>query len=142
MRFVNKLSSEQIYQILGENGLVVLDDLPSLIEESNKENVESYYIRCGNFTKKEPTAFEMVRDYVYVKSGLAGLGLGEYADDKIDIYAMSDFSLHRIFGLDFPNERDFALQDSYVKFMANIFKKDGYAAAYNSYVSEMNKEKE
>ena len=142
MKYANRLTTEQILQFFGENGLVVLEeDLPGLITESNKENAENYYIRCGNFGKKEPTTFDLVRDYVYVKSGLAGLGLGEYADDKIDMYSMGDYSVHRLFGFDFPNEKDFALQNSYVATMAKLFEKEGYVADYNAHVQQMDKDK-
>ena len=142
MKYVNKLSSEQILQFFGENGLVVLeDDLTGLITEANNENADNYYIRAGYFGKKEPTTFDMVRDYVYVKSGLAGLGLQEYSDDRVDIYSMSDYTVNRVFGFDFPNERDYALQNNYARFMAKTFEKEGYRTDYNAFVQEMSKEK-
>ena len=141
MKYANKLSNEQILQFFGENGLVVLEeDFAGLITESNNENAENYYIRAGFFGKKEPTTFDMVRDYVYVKSGLAGFGLQEYSDDRVDIYSMGDYTIHRLFGLDFPNERDYALQSSYASFMAKTFEKEGYARDHNSYIQQMSKE--
>ncbi|MBE5738400.1 MAG: hypothetical protein E7354_01520 [Clostridiales bacterium] len=142
MKYANRLTIEQIHEIFGANGLVVLDDLDTLIKESNEAGIDGYYIKCGRVVKKEPSTFEQIRDMVYKKTGLSQIeGFLPYSNDSIDIYAMSDFTLHRLFALDFPNESDYALQDYYVKTMSGLFKEDGYNSDYNAFADDMTRDK-
>jgi len=141
MKYLNQLSADEIRKFLGDNGVTVLEDLEDLIKDANESNGDCYYIRCGRFG--EQNRFNRIlgdlNDFIVKKSKIDKIFKSNYFDDRLDIYAMTDFSVYRVFAHDFPNESDYALQKNYNKFMNEKFNESNYTNDYIEFYNELEK---
>lgn len=152
MEFVNTLSFEELRLILNRCGLFIVDDekyFNDMKSEEKNGGLEQYYFRAiDSMPIKNDNKIiteNLMKNSIYCpfESNEIGANFLDYSNlnSNIDIYSVSDFMLCRafpieIFGDEFPNARDFSLQDKFVSIMSEIFKNCDYANQYENFAEQ------
>lgn len=147
MEFINKLSTEELQEVLNKCGLLVVDDLKKVKADTDKEVGDCYYIRAidtldGKGDEGRKLDYKVRKDVLHLDAFDDMLG-GEYSNKGFpDMYTVSDFLLMRTIPMEryfgrYPLDRDYDLQEQYVKVMGERFKDLGYKDAYNAFAQKI-----
>ena len=139
MKYLNKLSSSEIYNFLNDNDIIVLDyDLKSLIEEAQKNNGENIYLRCLDLNKNDDNKVEGFM-YKCFKNAINPT----YSSSNLKMFILNDFTIYRLL-LDFESvsDRDRLLNERYVEFMKSHSFYSEYEQDYKKYIESLKAETE
>ena len=139
MKYLNKLSSSEIYNFLNDNDIIVLDyDLKSLIEEAQKNNGENIYLRCLDLNKNDDNKVEGFM-YKCFKNAINPT----YSSSNLEMFILNDFTIYRLL-LDFESvtDRDRLLNERYVEFMKSHSFYSEYEKDYEKYIESLKAETE
>lgn len=139
MKYLNKLSSSEIYNFLNDNDIIVLDyDLKSLIEEAQKNNGENIYLRCLDLNKNDDNKVEGFM-YKCFKNAINPT----YSSSNLKMFILNDFTIYRLL-LDFESvtDRDRLLNERYVEFMKSHSFYSEYEKDYKKYIENLKSESE
>ena len=139
MKYLNKISSSEIYNFLNDNDIIVLDyDLKSLIEEAQKNNGENIYLKCLDLNKNDDNKSE---GFIYkcFKNAINPT----YFSNNLKMYVLSDFTIYRLL-VDFESvsDRDRLLNERYVEFMKSHSFNSEYEQDYKRYIEKLKEESE
>lgn len=146
MEFINKLSVEELQEVLNKCGLFVVDNLEKAKVESDKEVGDCYYVRAidtldSKGAEGRELDYRVRKNFLHLE-GLEDM-LGAYTKEGYpDMYTVSDFLLMRTIPMEryfgrYPQKRDYDLQEQYVKVMGERFKDLGYKDAYNAFTQKI-----
>lgn len=147
MEFINKLSTEELQEVLNKCGLFVVDDLKKVKADTDKEVGDCYYIRAidtldGKGAEGRELDYKVRKNFLQLEGFEDMLGGIYSSQDYPDMYTVSDFLLMRTIPMEryfgrYPQERDYDLQEQYVKVMGERFKDLGYKDAYNAFAQKI-----
>lgn len=138
MKYLNKLSTEQIIDFFNENGLYVLDSLENEMLEIADNN--SLYIKCYSSYSNENSIVKDIKSHLSNRMPIFYGGY-DFCGDRLNIYELTDFTICRIFVDGEFNQYDYDLQRNYHKMMRNLFACSNYDSEFEAYLDTLEREK-